>query len=88
MVVDIDLNESAVFSFNLALYLRRAFGSPQTQIVQVWHVTLELDHQSHGTSLSATNCPVSLGKVVVTCVISRFLVDLSPLELQDLTMSL
>ncbi|KIM39644.1 hypothetical protein M413DRAFT_29339 [Hebeloma cylindrosporum] len=64
MAVDID-DESPVLSFNVALYLERnsdraAHLSPRIQIVQVWHITLELDDQNRGTRLSATRLSLFL----------------------------
>jgi len=51
MTLDI-CNESTLFSFNLVLYSSRSAHRSRTQIVQVWHVTLQLD-QNDGASLSA-----------------------------------
>ncbi|KIM41977.1 hypothetical protein M413DRAFT_27514 [Hebeloma cylindrosporum] len=54
IAVDMDY-ESALLSFNLALYIRKVHMSTRVpiQLIQVWHVTLELDDQNHGRSLSA-----------------------------------
>jgi len=52
MALDI-CNKSTLLSFNPVLYSSRsARRSTRTQIVQVWHVTLQLD-QNDGASLSA-----------------------------------
>ncbi|KIM41965.1 hypothetical protein M413DRAFT_27502 [Hebeloma cylindrosporum] len=54
IAVDMD-NESALLSFNLALYTRKTYTyKTRIDLIQVWHVTLKPDNQNGGSRLVAT----------------------------------